>query len=65
MLMELYTSISTLAQKLVLTPLTPFEAEARGGVFPPPESPRGGITPFTPPLNTRLYIYIRGEGDSF
>ena len=32
--------------------LFPFGAEAQGG----------GITPFTPPLNTRLYIYIYSGG---
>ena len=49
MLMELYTLISTVAQKLVLTPLTHFGAEAQGGVLPPPESPRGGYYPLYPP----------------
>ena len=28
----------------------------RGGYYPPLRAPGGGITPFTPPLNTRLPI---------
>ena len=30
----------------------------RGGYYPPLRAPGGGITPFTPPLCTRLNIYI-------
>ena len=30
----------------------------RGGYYPPLRAPGGGITPFTPPLNTRLYIHV-------
>ena len=58
MLMELYTLISTVAQKLVLTPLTHFGAEAQGGVLPPPESPRGGYYPlYPPPVYASAYSY--------
>ena len=45
--------------------LFPFGAEAQGGVLPPQESPRGGITPFTPPLCMRLLVHIPLGGKIF